>query len=296
MPVATGLAGLVHTLLLISGPSAHAAQDSVPSSAGQAIAERQQLPYAPPPVMGFGGVLCAPVLACAPSTPATQAATPRSESQAHADQRRLLYEQTRPQNQVPFNPTDFDKYVGYYEFDFLDGTVFTGVYRSGNRYYWQVESAGQRPTEVFPESAAEFFATEFAAQLSFATGTDGNVTEMILHENGVLHAARRASQAAYDAWLNNLHQRIAADKPSPGTDVVVRRQINAWESLAAANHVPHGPILTTIQNLGAFGTLKFVRVGPHGWDVYEATFSNGRLQCFVAPLSSKGKVSGLECH
>jgi hypothetical protein len=286
MPGLVGLAVLYFALLVVSAQSVGAAQ---------VVAGQEQLPYAPPPVMGFGNVLCAPAFACAPPQQASAAPQPSQEPKIRSDQQQLLYEQTRPQQEIPFTPADFDKYVGFYEFAFPDGDVLVSVYRQENRYYWQVENAGQPPTEFFPESRTEFFATEFAAQLSFVTAPDGQVTKLILHEMGVQHMARRVPQAAFQAWVENLRSRMNAHEPSTRTDVALRRQLEAWERMARATAVPPAPIVRTVKGLGRFEGLKFIKTGPHGWDIYEATYSKGDLRCSIMPLSSGGKVNGLEC-
>lgn len=275
----TGLAACLSTLLFCAPANARGAQPSV---------EQKQLPYAPPPLLGFGNVLCAPVFACAPASDAEVAAS--------SEERKLLYQQTRPQRETAFNPLDFDRYQGYYEFDFPDGHAFVRLYRSANRYYWQVETAGQPPTEIFPESPAEFFATEFAAQLSFTTAADGRGSEMTLHEMGVLHTAHRVSQAAYGAWLAGLRRRISDDKPNPEAAAALRRQLDAWEQKAKANPDERTPMVRTIAGLGTLEGMRFVKVGPHGWEVYQASFANGELRCFMAPLSATGKVNGLDCQ
>jgi hypothetical protein len=282
-----GLAVPYFALLFLSAPSVGAAQ---------IISTQERLPYAPPPVMGFGNVLCAPVFACAPARQANDARAPNSESKIRSEQQQLLYEQTRPQREIPFNPADFDKYVGFYEFAFPDGDVLVRVYRQENRYYWQVENAGQPPTEFFPESRTKFFATEFAAQLSFVTARDGHATELVFHEMGVQHMARRVPEAVFAAWLEKLQTRMNAHEPSTRTDVALRRQLVAWERMARANSEPAAPMVRTVKGLGTFEGLKFIKTGPHGMDVYEATFSKGDLRCFIMPLSSGGQVNGLECH
>ena len=269
---------------------------SVQSAAAVQVSVGQQLPYAPPPVMGFGNVLCAPVFVCAPARRTGEAPQPSQEPRIRSDQQQLLYEQTRPRREIPFTPADFDKYVGFYEFDLPDGGVLVRVYRQENRYYWQVENAGQPPTEFFPASPTEFFATDFAAQLSFLTAPDGHVTELILHEMGAEHMARRVPQAVFQAWVEKLQSRMNAHAPSTRTDVALRKQLEAWEKMTRANSEPSPPILGTVKSLGKFEGLRFIETGPHGWDVYDVTYSKGALRCFIAPLSSKGKVDGLECH
>lgn len=282
-----GATGCLYVLFFVSAR---------PVRGAEATASQEQLPYAPPPIMGFGNVLCAPAFACAPAQQANGAPTPSSDSKTRSDQQKLLYEQTRPQREIPFSPADFDKYAGYYEFAFPDGDVFVRVHRQGDRYYWQVENAGQPPTEIFPESPKEFFATEFAAQLSFVTAPDGRVTELILHEMGVQHMARRVPEAAFDAWLERLESRMSAHEPTTRTDVALRRQLEAWEKTAKTNPGARLPMVRTIERLGTFEGVKFIKAGPHGMDVYDAAFSKGELRCFITPLTSAGKVNALECH
>lgn len=284
---AMGVTGCLCLLLLVGGS---------PVRGAEATVGHEQLPYAPPPLLGFGNVLCAPVFVCAPVQQANAASAPSQESKTRSDQQRLLYEQTQPQREIPFNPSDFDKYVGYYEFAFPDGNVFVRVYRQKSRYFWQVENAGQPPTEFFPESPTTFFATDFAAQLSFVTVPDGRATELILHEMGVQHTASRVSEAAFDAWVQRLQSRMDAHEPSTRTDVALRQQLEAWERTAKTHPETRASMIRTIESLGAFEGLKFIKTGPHGMDAYDATFSKGELRCFIMPLTSGGKVSGLECH
>ena len=216
------------------------------------------------------------------------------------DQQRLLFEQTRPQRQVPFSPTAFDKLAGYYRF--ADVSLFARVYRSANRYYVQV--TGKGPVEIFAESPTEFFATAVPAQISFATGSGGQVTEMTLHQSGYLQTALRVSKAVYQAAATKLQQRIAGNRPSPGAQVSLRAQLEGWENgkpdyadmgagLASASHDQRDQMLAMIRYLGALKELHFVTVNPNGWDVFVATFSNGSVKCLMAPLSSNGKVTGL---
>jgi len=55
-------------------------------------------------------------------------------------------------------------------------------------------------------------------------------------------------------------------------------------------------IVRTIEGLGTFQGLKYIKTGPHGMDVYKVTFSKGELRCFIMSLTSGRKVNGLECH
>lgn len=250
--------------------------------------------------LGAISSLALPLLYGFLSTPAVSAAVPAATgSTSTAEIARLLYEQTRPQKEVPFNPADFDKYTGYYRFS--DSGAFLHVFREGGHYLTQL--TGQGPVEVFPESPSEFFATVVAAQISFETATDGRVTELVLHQNGHLQTASRTSQAAYEAAQAQLQRRLEANIPSPGTKSSLVRWIHSIEErdpnyddmepgLAAAARAQMPQIEWGFRRLGAFKSLSFVRVEPNGWDVYDGEFARGRAEFHIAPLAPDGKVGG----
>jgi beta-lactamase regulating signal transducer with metallopeptidase domain len=229
------------------------------------------------------------------SAPAVvQTGAPTSAEIAHR-----LYEQTRPQKEVPFKPEEFDKYTGYYRD--RDADVFFHVYRQGDRYLTQL--TGQGPVEVFPESPSKFFATVVAAQISFETGPGEAVTGLVLHENGYLHPAAKVSQATYEAAEVQLGRRIKENVSSRGTNASLLRWIRSVEEghpnyddmepeLAAAARVQAPKIEAGFHQLGAFKSLSFVRVDPNGWDVYQGVFDHGRTEIDIAPLAPDGKVSG----
>jgi beta-lactamase regulating signal transducer with metallopeptidase domain len=210
-----------------------------------------------------------------------------------------LYEQTRPQKEVPFKPGEFDKYTGYYRFGDADG--FFHVFRHGDRYLTQL--TGQGPVEVFPESPSKFFATVVAAQISFETDPGGAVTGLVLHQNGYLQPAGKVSQATYEAAELQLQRRINDKIPSPGTKASLLRWIRSVEDgrpnyddmepgLAAAARAQAPKIEAGFHQLGAFKSLSLVRVDPDGWNVYQGVFAHGRTEIGIAPLAADGKVSG----
>lgn len=232
--------------------------------------------------------------ACA-SAPVTTAPAPTA-----TEHERLLFEQTRPQKVVPFDPKNFDKFVGYYRSEIL-ATAFFHIYRNGGRYYSQI--TGQIPVEIFPESSSEFFATLVAAQISFDVGAGNKVTELVLHQNGRLVPWQRVSTADFEAVDARLRQRITNNVPSPGTEDSIRRFIEAEQNgrpnyeemippLAAENRSEQPGNMQRMQRLGALQSLKFVRVNPMGMDTYLATFAQGQALFAIAPLDADGKVAG----
>jgi hypothetical protein len=251
--------------------------------------------------------LCATVLYAGLSSPAAQARASGSMVATPADRARLLAEQQAPQKEVPFNPAGFDRFAGYYTIGPADSPLgFARVYRDGDRYYSQL--TGQPPVEEYPESPTEFFATVVAAQISFVIGRDGKVTGMVLHQNGYLRHWPRSTKAAYDAFETKLQERIKANRPSPGTEAAIRRQIQSLEStghqlyaemappLAAAARAQDPQHTAMWKGLGAFESLRFERVLPNGSNDYLATFAHGQVAVIISPLSPGGKIAGLFWH
>jgi D-alanyl-D-alanine-carboxypeptidase/D-alanyl-D-alanine-endopeptidase len=86
---------------------------------------------------------------------------------------------------VKIDPKIYDSYAGQYEL--APGAVFT-VRRDGDRLLAQL--TGQTFLEVFPESETDFFYKEVDARLTFVKNDKGEVTDLILHQNGDKTAKR----------------------------------------------------------------------------------------------------------
>lgn len=78
------------------------------------------------------------------------------------------------------------KYVGTYE---LTPTIFITMSLDGDHFFTQL--TGQQKLEVFPESETTFFLKVVDAQLTFETDTQGKVTDVVLHQNGMDQTAKR---------------------------------------------------------------------------------------------------------
>jgi CubicO group peptidase (beta-lactamase class C family) len=84
------------------------------------------------------------------------------------------------------DPKIYDAYVGQYRFTPL---FVIAVTRDGDRL--MVQATGQPQLEVFPESETKFFLTVVDAQITFERNPAGEVTHLILHQNGVDQKAKR---------------------------------------------------------------------------------------------------------
>jgi beta-lactamase regulating signal transducer with metallopeptidase domain len=212
---------------------------------------------------------------------------------AHED-----YLQSRPQTEVALDPKDFDRLQGYYAFAQM---YFAHVFRTKDRYF--IKLTDQAPREIFPESPTKFFATLVALQVSFVSDASGQVTGLVLHQDGFLRPARSVAPSAAVAAEAKLQARVKEDVPSPGTEAVLRRMIDGWEQgqpdyqdmgpvLAYANYLNRAKVHALMQKLGPLKSVEFETVAPNGWDVYDATFAHGRTRLNITPLafSPNGKV------
>ena len=73
----------------------------------------------------------------------------------------------------------FDKYAG--EYQLAPGAVFT-IRQDGDRFLAKL--TGQSFLQIYPESELNFFYKEVDAQISFIKGDGGNMTALVLHQNG----------------------------------------------------------------------------------------------------------------
>jgi beta-lactamase regulating signal transducer with metallopeptidase domain len=215
--------------------------------------------------------------------------------------RERLAEQRRPRTQVALAPAQFDRFVGYYRMG--PGTVFS-VTRRGSRFL--VGTIGERPDEIYPESARKFFlkGLDLPAQFSFTTDAADRATEMVLHQAGEEQHAPRIADAEGKAAEAALAQRIASDKASPGTEDALRHQIDGLmsgvpdydrmaPSLAAGTRQMLGQLHARIAAWGPVASVKFTGVGKDGMDMFEVTCRHRRSKWEIGPLTPDGKISSI---
>jgi beta-lactamase regulating signal transducer with metallopeptidase domain len=207
-------------------------------------------------------------------------------------------EQAKRRSVAPYRPTDFDKYVGYYQ---LDPTTFFHITRRGNHYMTQM--TGQKLVEVYPDSAGEFFVKPFPAQITFNQNAAGTVTGLVLHQGGQLHPAKRVDATVAERAQAVVLARIRSAKPSPGTEAALRHQIAALvaghfdysalspDMAAAARRQARS--VQMFSKLGAFQSVTFKRVTSEGFDVYDAKFATGSREFVIAPLDPQGRITAM---
>lgn len=96
------------------------------------------------------------------------------------------FELAKGRTAIALDPKVYDAYAGHYELQ--PGFVIT-VTKEADRLFAQ--ATGQGKAEVFPESETKFFYTVVDAQLTFVRDGKGQVTHLILHQNGRDMQARR---------------------------------------------------------------------------------------------------------
>jgi len=79
-----------------------------------------------------------------------------------------------------------DAYIGQYQ---LDTNFVIGISKEENHLFGQ--GPGQPKFELFPESETKFFLKIIDAQITFIKNDKGEVREMILHQNGKDHPAKK---------------------------------------------------------------------------------------------------------
>jgi CubicO group peptidase (beta-lactamase class C family) len=88
--------------------------------------------------------------------------------------------------EVPIDPALLDRYTGRYE---LAPGFILAITREQNRLFSQ--ATGQAKFELFAEGDRDFFVKAFDAQITFVTDGEGRATQLILHQNGADHPAKR---------------------------------------------------------------------------------------------------------
>jgi len=208
-------------------------------------------------------------------------------------------EQKRPRAAVPFNATDIDQFAGVYQGD----TVIT-LSRSGGRFYAlrnlgvpSIHTAPHGPSEIFPESQNKFFAKDKIAQYSITRDPLGRVNGLVLHQAGLERWFKRVDASAVRALADSVAARVRAGKPSAGTQAALDSYIRAMQQDTKAAAVSAGIKALTelgghrqVKNFGPLQSLGFQGVAPDGLELFDATFTKGHVQWWIAPLTADGRI------
>jgi hypothetical protein len=224
-------------------------------------------------------------------------------SSATGEIARRRAEQEAPRQVVPFDPSHFEQYVGYYYVEDYPGTLSPTVMivtREGGRFFAQMPDLER--VELYPESETKLFAKNIDAQASFYADAEGNVTHLVQHYMGHERAFRKIDVAEAKAIIAARTARLAANMQSPGTEDALRRFLVSaangqpdYDSMApvlAENWRAQWPLRQAIvKGRGAPKSITFLHLDPKGYDVYDVEYENGRVKWSISPPGPDGKVA-----
>ena len=210
-----------------------------------------------------------------------------------------MAEQRRPRVAAAFNPADFDQFAGVYQGD----TIIT-LSREGRRFYARrdlgvpsIHMMRHGRLEILPESQNKFFAAGVAAQYSFTRNAMGQIDGLVFHQNGLERWFKRVDASAARAIADSVVARARAGRPSPGTEAALNSYIRAMQQDPGAAAVSAGiKVLTDkgghrqVKNFGRLQSLSFQGVATDGLDIFDATFTRGHVQWWIAPLTADGRI------
>jgi hypothetical protein len=115
---------------------------------------------------------------------------------------------------------------------------------------------------------------------------------------------KRIDTSAARAIADSVTARVRAGKPSPGTEAALDNYIRTMRQDIGAPAVSVGIKAMTelqkggqqvgqvrqIRNFGRLQSLSFQGVAPDGMDLFDATFTKGHVQCWIAPLTADGRI------
>lgn len=208
------------------------------------------------------------------------------------------YEQARPRTETKIDPALYSDYAGHYQLEFGDGVV---VAQKDGRLFLRV--TGQSDIEAFPEAKDKFFLKVVPAQIVFCRDEGGDVVGLELHQHGYEHKGERVAQPVVTAIEAELAERIRNKTPTPQSEELLRAAIAQHQKgeidfarmtppLAQAAQEQREYIRADLTEKGSLLDVSFLGVNQQGWDVYDVTFENGKVEwSFV--LAADGRFSGM---
>lgn len=201
---------------------------------------------------------------------------------------------------IRLNPAKLDRFVGYYALPAAPDLPVK-VWREGDHLY--ASPLGQPQEEILPENDHLFFAKDVPEQGDFQSDAKGRVTKLVLHMNGGAWSAPRLDEAAGRALEKALAERIAVNRPQPGSEAALRLHIGQLQSgdldddtmvngMGSAIRAMLPDIHPEMLGLGPITTVRFEGVGPDGMDVYLVTHANGQRRWRIR-LTESGRIESM---
>jgi murein DD-endopeptidase MepM/ murein hydrolase activator NlpD len=151
----------------------------------------------------------------------------------------------------------YDSYVGEYEL--VPGFVIT-IRRTANGL--SLQATNQPEFDLFAESETKFFLTVVDAQISFVKNDKGEVTHLILHQNGANQKATKRATTTQDKPANTIPRPapnplglpIEMRVPMAPTPVKINGKMRLVYELHLTNFSPRELPLTRLEVLDGNGT------------------------------------------
>jgi CubicO group peptidase (beta-lactamase class C family) len=211
---------------------------------------------------------------------------------AHGDTVTLISDRTA----IKVSASELDRLSGHYRFG---SGIIMAVWRNADHFLTQMP--GQPVVEVYPEGERDFYAKVVDAQITFDMDR-GQVTDLVLHQNGKDQIATRMDDAATKQAADVLALKIKNQNATPGSDAELRRLIaeiaagrpdydRMGEELAQATRQQLPQLRSSLASLGAVQSVDFTGVAPGGADIYRVKFERGNLDARIR-MTEDGKIGG----
>ncbi len=198
---------------------------------------------------------------------------------------------------IDLDPAVLDRYAGDYQ---LNPSAVMTVTRDGPRLFAQL--TGQPRAEIFPQSEREFFYKVVKARISFETDSQGQTTDLVLHQNGRNMKLPRIDAAVAQQIAADAAAKVQSQTATPGSEAALRRLIDGIRTgkpnfsemspdLAKVTREQLPQLEAGMRQLGAVQSVEFRGVGNQGWDAYDVRQEHGMSQWKIA-LGADGIIMG----
>lgn len=194
------------------------------------------------------------------------------------------------------SPGVMDGYVGYYKVSELSVISIT---RSGDHLVLRINGqvAFKGPYDLYPRNSKEFFVKGMNASIDFVQSVEGDTKALVgTVEGHVAVHANRVNEAVADQIDKALNQRIAAQKPFPGSEKALQLLLSEPDGstgispdLAEVRQQQKASREQYLAKLGAVSSYKFGGVTDFGWDRYVVERQNGAETIYML-LDDKGTI------
>jgi DNA-binding transcriptional MerR regulator len=188
-------------------------------------------------------------------------------------------------HEVKVSTVILDRYVGCYR---LSEHVVITVTRDGETLYSQ--QSGNVRHELIAQSDTEFYAPALNSYGRFEADAQNRIAELVIYQrNGIRVVAPRIDSVTAAEVQSNLAARVASQKPTPGSDVVLRRLLDSIRVGEPIYNEMSASFAETVRQqlqllkamakyLGEVTSLEFRGVGNQGYDVYTVRCERGESQ------------------